>query len=474
MWQYSEIIEATGGTAQGFFSEAKSVTIDSRHLQPSALFVALKGERVDGHDYVKAAFNNGAIAALVERLPEGMGENAPLIIVGDTYKALLALAEFSRKRTQALIIAITGSVGKTGTKEAVQIALSTTGKVYATQGNFNNHIGLPLSLANLPRDAKFGVFEMGMNHAGEIAFLSRMAKPDIAVITNVESVHLEFFSGIEDIAKAKAEIMEGLSPNGTLILNGDSAVYNQLYAIAKAHNVQNILTFGEVETADFRLTDYVLQSLGSQIEAVISDTAITYRLGTLGRHWAIISLAALAAATSAGADLANAAAALAHFSEPEGRGKLQRIPLKQGNFILIDDCYNASPASMKAAIIKLSELYASFGNKGRKIAVLGDMLELGVSAEKLHKDLLVLLQHYKIDKIYAAGPLMKYLYEILPPSMQGDYANNATLLTPMVQQALYPNDIVLIKGSHGSRMDIVRTKLMASAGSYEQEDAHAI
>lgn len=475
IWTHAEIIEATNGRLEGAPFEAASVSIDSRKLQPGALFVALKGERFDGHDYLKQAFTGGAVAALVSNVPPELGGVGSFILVPDVYEALLSMARFARARTSARIIAVTGSVGKTGTKEAIRVAASSAGRVYATHGNLNNHIGLPLSLCNLPRDAAFGVFELGMNHAGEISFLTRFARPDVAVITNVEAVHLEFFKGLEDIANAKAEIFEGVPAHGAVVLPRDNAAYDQLLRIASERHIENIISFGEHETADCRLMAYALEEFGSRIEARIAGTPITYHMAATGRHWALASLAALAAVTMAGGDLANAAAALSHFQEPEGRGKRTQVNLASGTFSLIDDCYNASPASMKAAFAKLADMNAATATPGRKIAVLGDMLELGVASADLHRSLLVPLQTAGIDKVYASGPLMKNLFDLLPPAMQGAHAPDAKQLAPKVCAAVQSGDIVLIKGSRGSRMDIVRDTLQNTASHLSsKETANAV
>ena len=476
MWTSVDIAQATTGMIYGNAFEATSVAIDSRRMQPGALFVALKGERMNGHDYVKDALANGAAGALVDTMPEGVKKNASIVMVNDTYKALVDMAVVARKKTGAKLIAVTGSVGKTGTKEALRTALSSAASVYATHGNLNNHIGMPLSLANLPADARYGVFELGMNHAGELSFLTRIVRPDIAVITNVEAVHLEFFPHVDAIADAKAEIMEGLPKDGVVILNRDNRYYPNLLAKARSYGIKNVVTFGEHAEAACRLIRYAPQELGSQVEAMIHGTLVTYRLGTIGRHWAMTSLAALAASVAAGADLANAAASLAHFHEPDGRGRLHQVSLRRGSYMLIDDCYNASPSSVAAGIAKLAELQESLGGKGRKIAALGDMLELGAASGELHTGLLPLLKEHAVDKVYTAGPFMKQLYDLLPSSMQGAHAANATELKAHVQSALTADDVLLLKGSRGSRMDIIRDALLASSQSTlneskEQADA---
>ncbi|HEU5048379.1 MAG TPA: UDP-N-acetylmuramoyl-tripeptide--D-alanyl-D-alanine ligase [Rickettsiales bacterium] len=464
MWTVDEILKATGGTSSLAGSLTLSnVSIDSRKLAPGSLFLAFKGERLDGHEYIKSALESGASAALVHRIPEGLPKDAPLIVVEDTYKALVDMAKASRRRTKGKIIAVTGSVGKTSTKEAIRTVLASSGSVYATLGNLNNHIGLPLSLCNLSADMDFGVFELGMNHAGEISYLTNILHPDIAIITNVEAVHLEFFAGIEGIADAKGEIMEGLTKDGTIILNRDNPHYARLLAKAHGHGIRHIMTFGEHPESTCRLTNYALTDSGVQIDAVINNTPLTFHLGATGRHWAHTALAALAASTAAGVVLKTAAAALAGFHEPEGRGKVINASLPQGDVSIIDDCYNASPVSMNAAIAKLAELQAHGKAHARKIAVLGDMLELGPTTAELHKSLLSALERHKIDKVYASGATMKHLYDTLPLPMRGAYAENATALSPLVTEALQANDIILIKGSHGSRMDIVRDAIVKQA-----------
>jgi UDP-N-acetylmuramoyl-tripeptide--D-alanyl-D-alanine ligase len=474
MWTATEIIQATQGSGGAGVDEIASVSIDSRTLTGGALFVALQGDRFDGHDYVRSALARGAKAALVSSVPEGLQGDARLIRVEDTQQALVALARAARTRMQGKIIAVTGSVGKTGTKEAIRTALSAGGSVYATQGNLNNHIGLPLSLANLPAKTDFGVFELGMNHAGEISALTRILQPDIAIITNVEAVHLEFFDSVAAIANAKAEILEGLPPDGTVILNRDNIFYERLLAEAKGHGSKNIITFGEHWEADCRLANYQFKDFGSQVDALIYKTPITYHLGTVGHHWALTSLAALATVTALGVYLADAAAALANFHEPEGRGRMQMLTLAEKTIYLVDDCYNASPVSMNAGFARLAELHKNLSEsaaaKGRKIAALGDMLELGTASEELHKSLLAGLEQHGIDKLYATGKYMKHLYDFAPAGMHGGYAAEVANLAKILAKDLQHNDIVLLKGSHGSRMDIVRDAINRKI----REEAHAV
>ena len=474
MWTALSAAEATGGKAHGDW-QAECVSIDSRALAPGQLFVAIKGERFDGHDYVKDALAHGAGAALVSHVPDDVSRDAPLLLVKDTTKALIDLAVYCRAQTQAKLIGVTGSVGKTGTKEALRLALATGGKVHANAGNLNNHIGLPLSLASLPDDARFAVLEMGMNHTGELSMLTRIARPHIAIITTVEAVHLEFFSSVEQIADAKAEIMEGMPADGTIILNRDNRFFAKLRAHAERHGIKNIVAFGMHEEAAFRLLDYRIAGLGSEVTALCAGEKIIYRLGTIGKHWAVATLAVLAAAKAAGCNLKQAAEALEWFSEPEGRGKLYTLTLPQGTgqFTLIDDCYNASPASVAAAIAKLDELHAGLDTKGKKIAVLGDMLELGMSASDFHASLAEPLTRYNIDAVYACGPMMKHLYDALPESLRAGYAADSATLTPLVAGAVAAGDTVMIKGSNGSRMKLVREALM-QADINKEEFADAL
>lgn len=473
LWRSEAILNATGGVLKGKTFSVDSVAIDSRKVEAAGLFVAIRGEKQDGHAFVKQAMERGATAALVSSIPADAPADGNYVVVKDTFEALQALAKAARARFRGKVIAVTGSVGKTGTKEAIRVAASYSGRAYATQGNLNNHYGLPLSLCNLPEHADFGVFELGMNHAGEIAHLTRLAQPDVAIITTVEAVHLEFFSSVSAIADAKAEIMEGLTRDGTIVLNRDNPYYEQLFATARRLAVPHIISFGEHEEASCRLLGYRVEEGGSRVEAIVGGIPVTYHLGTIGRHWALSSLAVLAALTSAGADLANSAAALERFYEPEGRGRLQLVRLAQGTVKVIDDCYNASPVSVKAALQKLAEIHMAQGN-GRAIAVLGDMLELGDSAPELHRSLRESIEKAGVARVLLAGPVMKHLYEALPEAIRGAWAASAAELTASVLGCLKDGDVVLIKGSRGSRMDIVRDALYHNALATPKDTVNAV
>jgi len=456
LWCREEVAAATGGSAGAPFS-ATGVAIDSRTLAPGDLFIAIRGPRVDGHDFVRAAFERGAAAAVVARLPKDVGAR-PLVLVSDTQAALDALGRAARARTRAKVAAITGSVGKTGTKEALSLALRRQGKVAASEASFNNQWGVPLSLARMPRDADYGVFELGMNHAGELAPLARLVSPHLAIVTTIEAVHLEFFGNLSRIAEAKAEIFLGLH-GGTAVLNRDNPYYQLLSDRARASGVARIIGFGAHPEAEARLLSFKPSAVGSEVKARIGTAELDYRLGVPGRHWALNSLAALAAVSALGAEVAGAAAALAELAPLKGRGQRHRIRSEGGSFELIDESYNASPASMRAALEVLAAALPRQG--GRRIAVLGDMLELGPTGPELHASLAALIAAHRIDLVFTAGPLMAALDRALPPAVRGGHAESAEALAPLVAEAVKPGDVVAVKGSLGSRMGKVVEALLA-------------
>jgi UDP-N-acetylmuramoyl-tripeptide--D-alanyl-D-alanine ligase len=464
LWTDKTAQEATEGAAQGTW-QALRVEIDSRRVQRGDLFVALKGETFDGHDFVRDAFAKGAVAALVERVPKDISGH--FIIVPDVLKGLEHLARFSRRRSRAAIIGLTGSVGKTSTKEMLRLALAPHGKVFASHGNYNNHIGLPLNLANLPPDANFAVFEMGMNHAGEIAALTAIAKPNIAIVTGVDAVHLEFFASVDAIADAKAEIFEGVTPDGIAILNADNAQFSRLKKAATAHKL-SIVACGD--TAGCRVLEYRAVAAGASVKASIAGKNISYVLGAIGRHWAHTSVLALATVQALELDVEKSASALAAFNEPEGRGQVLHIHIPDGELLLIDDSYNASPVSMRAAFAKTVEVWRGAGGEGRKIAALGDMLELGHETEALHKGLAKDLEEQGFDAVFTAGQHMQALHDALPSTMQCVHAKNVQALKPLLLNTLQHADVVLIKGSHGSKM----YELAAALKEHHGELKHAL
>ncbi len=442
---------------------AEGVSIDSRALAPGDLFVALVGPRFDGHDFVAAAFRAGAAAALVHRVPEGLPKDAPLLLAEDTMAALERLGRAGRQRTRARILAITGSVGKTGTKEALRRALEAQSPTFAAAGSLNNRWGVPLSLARLPRDARYGIFELGMNHAGEIRPLARQVRPDLAIVTAIEAVHLEFFASLAAIADAKAEIFEGMGPGGTAVLNRDNEFFDRLAGSASANGLARVIGFGSHAGAEARLVACEADDRGSDVSADIMGERIHYRLGLPGRHWVMNSLAVLAALQAVGADLGTGAAALCAFEALAGRGRQHEVALAGGSFRLIDESYNASPAATRAALAVLAS--AAPGAGGRRIAVLGDMRELGDSGPRLHAELAPDLLAAGVDLAFTAGPLMERLSEALPRERRGGHAPDAARLVPLVLNAVRPGDVVLVKGSLGSRMGPIVAVLQALAGA---------
>ncbi|HVV60154.1 MAG TPA: UDP-N-acetylmuramoylalanyl-D-glutamyl-2,6-diaminopimelate--D-alanyl-D-alanine ligase, partial [Pseudolabrys sp.] len=381
---------------------------------------------------------------------DGFPADAPLLVVPDVLEALRDLARAARKRLGGKVIAVTGSVGKTGTKEALRLALSPDGETHASAASYNNHWGVPLSLARCPETSKFAVFEIGMNHAGEITPLTKLVRPHVAVITTIEPVHLEYFGSLEKIADAKAEIFLGLEPGGAGVLNRDNEQYAHLAAAAKKAGVGHIVSFGEHKDADARLLRYSLHPECSTVEANILGTPVTYKLGAPGRHLVLNSLAVLAAVSLAGADLALAAVALAQLKPAIGRGARVTLALPGGSALLIDESYNANPASMRAAIALLGQ--APVGARGRRIAVLGDMLELGAEGVTLHRSLADSLAAAHVDLVFCSGPLMRSLWETLPAARRGGHAETAAALEPVVLDAIGAGDAVMVKGSLGSKM----------------------
>lgn len=438
-------------------------SIDTRSLQPGNVFVALKDVR-DGHEFVTNAFKAGASAALVdwsyqrkpgdgtlircnEPLLADMGrrENAtPLFIL----QGIGALAR-DRLSPEARVIAVTGSAGKTGTKEMLRACLSRLGKVHASEKSFNNHWGVPLTLANMPRDVRFAVFEIGMNHAGEIAQLVPWVQPHAAIITTVEAVHLEHFDSVEAIADAKAEIFQGLVPGGAAIINRDNPHYDRLRVHAQVQSAR-IVSFGLHPEADVRAERLIAEETGSDITVRVAGRSIDYRLAIPGKHIAQNSLAVVAALDSIGANLEEALLALATLAPPPGRGARDLLQVPGGQILLIDESYNANPASMRASLATLATV--SRDKFPRRIAVLGDMLELGSSAGELHAGLLDAVIAAGVDQLFACGPHMKGLYAAASPAIKGGYAATAQELEALVTSTLRAGDAVMIKGSNGMRL----------------------
>lgn len=449
LWTAADAAAATGGRTSGTWA-AGGVSIDSRTLEAGDLYVAIKGPNFDGHSFVADAFARGAAAAVAARRPDDVAKDAPLLLVDDPLEALRRLGGAARNRTRARVVAVTGSVGKTGTKEALKTVLGRQASVFATVGSLNNHWGLPLSLARLPEDVEYGVFEMGMNHPGEISPLSRLARPHVALITTVETVHKAFFADTDAIADAKAEVFDGLEPGGVAVLNRDNRFFARLASVAEAAGVGRIVSFGADPAAAVRLTEVTREEDGSRLKVMVGGETLRFRVGVPGRHWVINSLGVLATVWAAGGDVKSAAAALAILGVPHGRGRRHRVVTAEGSFDVIDESYNASPVSMRAAFEVLG--IARPGPEGRRIAVLGDMLELGPDSGDLHADLVGSLRHNAIAAVFAAGAHMARLWEALPEAMRGAYAADSAALLPQVVAAVRPGDIVMVKGSAGSRM----------------------
>ncbi|KIZ38908.1 MULTISPECIES: UDP-N-acetylmuramoylalanyl-D-glutamyl-2,6-diaminopimelate--D-alanyl-D-alanine ligase [Rhodopseudomonas] len=459
LWTLDAMAQAMNATRNGALpADIFGISIDSRTLAPGDAYFAIKGDIHDGHDFVAAALQAGAALAVVAKAQrDKFAADARLLIVDDVLAALVDLARASRARLEARVIAVTGSVGKTSTKEALRGVLGSQGETHASVASFNNHWGVPLSLARCPASVKFAVFEIGMNHAGEIEPLVKLVRPHVAVITTVEPVHLEFFAGIEAIADAKAEIFQGLEPGGVAVLNRDNSQFARLRKSAKKAKVGRIVSFGANAKADARLIELSLHSDRSAIHADILGHDVTYKLAIPGRHIAINSLAALAAAQLVGADLALAALALSQVRPAAGRGVRRALEFDDGEATLIDESYNANPASMAAALEVLG--HTAIGPQGRRIAVLGDMLELGPTSAELHRSLAETVQAHAVDTVFCCGPMMRNLWDALSSGKRGGYAGSSAELESQVVAAIRAGDVIMVKGSLGSRMKTIVTAL---------------
>ena len=460
LWTAAEAAEATGGASRGDWT-ATGVSSDTRSLSPGDLFVALKDAR-DGHDFVADALAKGASAALVSRVPEGLAPDAPLLIVPDVLAALEALGRAGRARSSARVVAITGSVGKTSTKDMLRFVLTGQGKVHAAEKSFNNHWGVPLTLARLPRDADFAVIEIGMNHPGEIAPLSRMARPHVAIVTTVGAAHLEAFGSLEGIAWEKASIFEGLEAGGTAIYHGDIPQTPILEEVARRHAAR-LITFGTGAANHHRALDLRVQYDATVATARLWRTPVAYCIRGAGKHFAINALAVLAAVGEVGADRARAIIALSSWEPTDGRGKRERIGLDIANehltFDVIDDAFNANPSSMAAALDVLGTSAPMDGlgrvSKGRRIAILGDMLELGPDEARLHAQIADHPVMAQVAVVHCVGPRMRHLWEALPERRRGLWTETADELSSHVHHLIDAGDVVLVKGSKGIKVSRV-------------------
>lgn len=455
LWTWADLVAATGGTVDGAAPAAVTgVSIDTRTITAGDLFVALRDQR-DGHDFVEAGFKAGAVAALVAADYARKPGDGALIRVADALSALVALGRAARKRTNARIVAVTGSVGKTGTKEMLRLALSELGDVHASEKSYNNHWGVPLTLARMPAASNFGVFEIGMNHAGEITPLVDMVRPHVAVITTVEPVHVgNFENGIDGVAAAKAEILTGLVPGGTAVLPHDNAFYGMLRERATSVGAR-IVSFGFEAGADVRCIQMDLGSRGSSVIAGLDTQRFPYKIGAPGEHYVRNSLSVLAVILALRADPMKTMAPLVRVTAPQGRGARTLFKASDAAdgtppLLLIDESYNANPASVRAALAALGMVPR--GDHPRRIAVLGDMLEIGETSPQVHRALKEAVDASGADLIFACGPMMRLLFEDLDPARQGAWMETSLELIAPLLDRLKGGDVVMIKGSLGTRM----------------------
>lgn len=452
LWTAEDARAATGGEVTHPWA-ATGISIDSRSTVPGDLFVALRGPRFDGHDYVDAAMRAGAAAAMVSTAAAARAAaQGPMLVVDDPLRGLERLAASARARARARVIAVTGSAGKTGTKEALRAMLAESGATHTSAASHNNHWGVPLSVAALPAAADFGVFEIGMNRAGEIANLSRLARPQVAVVTTVEAAHLEFFSSVEKIAEAKAEIFAGIEAGGVAVLNRDNQHFDVLAAAAHGAGA-DVIGFGAHVDAQVRLHKHALLDDCSTVSAEVCGERVAYKVGVPGRHWVLNSLAALAAVWAAGADLGLAALALGRFEAGPGRGRRVQVETRDGTFLLVDDSYNANPASMRAALKVLGA--SETGVRGRRIAVLGDMRELGVESPALHAELAEVAEEADVDLVLTVGTEAEALHGALDGARRGAHWDTAADAARELVRIVRPGDVVLVKGSQAAGMAAV-------------------
>ncbi|MET0575321.1 MAG: UDP-N-acetylmuramoylalanyl-D-glutamyl-2,6-diaminopimelate--D-alanyl-D-alanine ligase [Mesorhizobium sp.] len=448
LWTFNDLVEATSGRPFGqTVAGVSGISIDSRTLRPGDAFFAIRGDQFDGHDFATAAIKAGAALLVVAegKLPALGRLTVPMIVVPDVLSALEKAGAAARARTRAKIIAVTGSAGKTSTKEALRHVLSAVGKVHAADKSFNNHWGVPLTLARTPEDCDYAVFEIGMNHPGEIRPLAKLVRPHIAIITVIAEAHLGFFKNMDEIARAKAEIFEGIEPGGYAILNRDDPRSKLLGKLARDAGVSHVVGFGENPRAHFRLLACTLHGDNSAIVAKIGGNEIGARIGAPGRHVVQNTLAVLGAAYIAGANLEKVAPALATLTAERGRGKRHLLPHPEGVIALIDESYNANPTSMRAALELLGA--TPINGSGRRIAVLGDMLELGEHSAEFHAGLAEVVLRTRTDMIFLAGPEMSALADALPAGFPVEHRATTEELSGLLTDAVRPGDAIMIKSS---------------------------
>lgn len=462
LWTLEDIVAVTGGSSKAA-GVIYGLSIDSRQIEKGDMFVALADKR-DGHAFLEDALGHGAEAFLVEQQNPHLDQftaqhpEAKLVLVPNVMQALYDLAKAARKRSSARIIAVTGSAGKTGVKESLRSVLAHSGKTHAAEKSFNNHIGVPLTLARLPEDAEFAVFEIGMSAAGEIEPLSKLVQPEIAIITTISEAHIEALGSLEAIARAKAEIFAGVPKNGYAVLPADNDYFDLLAATARDHGL-NIVPFGrsaKIAANDFGaiVTKSRIHGDCSCIEANILGQSMTYKIAQAGDHQIINSLAVLAAVALSDADLALAGLELAQVEALAGRGQRHTITLRDGvSFTLIDESYNANPASMTAALETLASMPNVGG--GRHIAVLGDMAELGALSEELHRGLAATINDQNIDLVFTCGRFMQGLSESVTSIKRADHVSKPNDLFSILEREIRSQDVVMVKGSNASKMGLI-------------------
>ena len=452
LWTGAELRAATNGTLAADVA-VTGVSIDSRIIAQGDIFIALRDQR-DGHEFVADALSRGAALAMVDHTPPGAMDTAKLLRVSDTLAGLTALGAAGRARAAARVVGVTGSVGKTTTKEMLRVALGVFGATHASAASHNNHWGVPLTLARLPRNAAFAVIEMGMNNRGEIAPLSRLAQPHVGIITSIGTAHIGNLGSQAAIAAEKGDIIAGITPGGTAILPADTAFLSALTARARDAGLQ-VMTHGEAEGADARLLSYGASAVGGDAEIMLAGQRLSLRLSAPGRHVALNACAVIAAVKALGLAPDTAAKALADFTAGAGRGALRRIAVAGGEALLIDDSYNASVASVRAGLAVLAAQPAR-----RRIFAFGDMLELGAEGPAQHAALAQDAEK-TCDLVFCCGPLSTHLFEALPAAQRGGHFQDSTSLAPALRAALKPGDAVLVKGSLGSRMGVIIKTLTA-------------
>ncbi len=448
LWTVEDMIAAMDGRPLGRPPEGISgISIDSRSLRPGDAFFAIKGDRFDGHDFATAATAAGASLLVVAegKLP-ALGRLAtPMIVVDDVLKAMEKLAAAARARSRAKVIGVTGSVGKTTTKEALRLALSGSGRVHAADRSFNNHWGVPLTLARMPVDTDFAVIEIGMNHAGEIRPLTKLARPHLAIVTLIAPAHLGHFRSLDEIARAKAEIFEGVVEDGFALINRDDQRWRVLDRLAKEAGVSQVVGFGEHSRAQIKLIKCTLAGDHSDIAVKISGKEIRARVGAPGRHMVQNALAVLGAVHLLGADMNAAVEALGGLRAVSGRGARHVLKHPDGAFTLIDESYNANPASMRVALDLLA--HSPVEGVGRRVAVLGDMRELGSHSAELHAGLAEAIAKADVGKLFIAGEEIRVLIDELPKNLPVEYRPTADELAPLVLADARPGDAIMVKAS---------------------------